>query len=295
MTLPSPTNSPRAEVRDLGFRPYVGARRPASQNGWVMARYGLRRAWSSLLIKLCVLLAWGPAVVAAAAFGIFGYLSAQNPGQMPAPELGVYASRLSSAQVWLFMTATAVGAATGCIAHDRARGAFAFYFTKPVTPRQYLLGRAGAVFSLLVLVHALPCTLFAGLAMMLEDAGFALDSLRVLGGLWCVSLVSALSVTALSFAVSSAVSTPTLAAFAFAALWFIPHVGSVLVELAADAPFVRFTSLPALLATFADPLLDSTSETSLLDASIAFGLLLGLSALSLLFAHNRITYASLRG
>jgi ABC-type transport system involved in multi-copper enzyme maturation permease subunit len=260
-----------------------------------MARYGLRRAWSSLLVKLCVLLAWAPALVAAGAFGVLGYLAAQNPGQMPAPSLGLYASRLSSAQIWLFMTAVAVGAATGAVAHDRARGAFAFYFTKPVTPQHYLVGRAGAVFGLLVLVHAVPCTLFAGLAMMLQDAGLGLAGARVLGGLWALSLVSALSLTAVSFAVSSVVSTPTLAAFAFAALWFIPHMGSVLVDLAADAPFSRFTSLPALLSTLADALLEPESAVTTLDASIALAMLLGLSALSLVFAHTRITQASLRG
>ena len=34
----------------------------------------------------------------------------------------VYARRLSSVQTWVFVTAVAVGAATGSIAEDRARG-----------------------------------------------------------------------------------------------------------------------------------------------------------------------------
>ncbi len=285
----------RAEVRDLGFRPYVGTRRPAAQNGWVMARYGLGRAWSSLLVKLCLILAWVPALVAAGAFGILNYLASKNPGQMPAPDLGVYANRLSHAQIWLFMTAVAVGAATGSVAHDRARGAFSFYFTKPVTPRQYLLGRAGAVFALLVLVHALPCSLFTGLALMLQDGASLLDGLAVLAALWGVALVSALSVTALSFALSSAVSTPTLAAFAFAALWFIPHMGSFLVSLASDLPFLRFVSLPALLSALADPWLDPAGEATRLDSAIALAILTLLSALGLAFAEQRIRQASAQG
>ena len=292
---PGDPDQRRAEVRDLGFRPYVGTRRPASQNGWVMARYGLSRAWSSLLVKLCLILAWGPALIAAAVFGVLNYLAAKNPGQMPAPDLGVYAQRLSSAQIWLFMTATAVGAATGSIAHDRARGAFSFYFTKPVTPRQYLLGRAGAVCGLLMLVHALPCTLFAGLAMMLQDGGALLDGMRVLLALWAVALVSSLSMTALSFAVSSAVSTPTLAAFAFAALWFIPHMGSVLVSLASELSFVGFTSLPALLRTFSEPWLDATSEVPKLHSALALGLLLLFAGLLFAFTELRVRKASAQG
>jgi ABC-type transport system involved in multi-copper enzyme maturation permease subunit len=260
-----------------------------------MARYGLSRAWSSLLVKLCLILAWGPALISAAAFGVLSYLASKNPGQMPAPDLGVYANRLSYAQIWLFMTATAVGAATGSIAHDRARGAFSFYFTKPVTPRQYLLGRAGAVLGLLVLVHALPCTLFAGLAMMLEDGTALLDGLRVLAVLWGVAMVSALSMTALSFAVSSVVATPTLAAFAFAALWFIPHMGSVLVSLASELEFVRFTSLPALLNTLAEPWLDASSEVPKLHSLLALALLLLFSALLFAFAELSVRKASAQG
>ena len=107
--------------------------------------------------------------------------------------------------------------------------------------------------------------------------------------------MSALSVTAVSFALSSAVSTPTLAAFAFAALWFIPHLGSFVVSLASDLPFLRFTSLPALLSALADPWLDPASEATRADSAIALTVLTLLSALALAFAEQRIRQASAQG
>jgi len=50
-------------VRDLGYRPYEGARLPPANNTWVMLRHGLARAWASWLVKIAVFLSAGPLLV----------------------------------------------------------------------------------------------------------------------------------------------------------------------------------------------------------------------------------------
>jgi ABC-type transport system involved in multi-copper enzyme maturation permease subunit len=282
----------RAELRDLGFRPYVGARHPPSHNGWVMFRYGLSRAWSSLLVKLVLLLAWGPALIAAVAFAVVGFIAAKNPGQMPGPVLAEYARRLSGVQTWLFVTATAVGAATGAIAEDRARGAFTFYFTKPLSQSQYLAGRAGALFGLITLVHALPCTLFALCALGLDETTTLLSSLRVLGALWAAAAVAGACATAVALAVSSAGPSPTLASFIFLSLWVVPYLGASIASLGSEVAFARYVSLPGLLSTFSAPLFASSPEVSPYESLGALAGLFALTAGCVLFTHDRLVRAS---
>jgi ABC-type transport system involved in multi-copper enzyme maturation permease subunit len=282
----------RAELRDLGFRPYVGARHPPSHNTWVMFRYGLARAWASLLLKLVLLLAWGPALIAAVAFAVVGFIAAQNPGQMPGPVLADYARRLSGVQTWLFVTSAAVGAATGALAEDRARGAFTFYFTKPLSQGQYLAGRGAALFVLLTLVHALPCTLFALCALALDDASTALSALRVLGALWAAAVAAGAVVTAVALAVSSAGPSPTLSAFIFLSLWVVPYLGASIASLGSELSFARYVSLPGLLATFTTPLFASSSEVTLPESLAALAALAAVSVGCLFFAHDRLVRAS---
>ena len=43
-------------IRDLGYRPYVGDRLPASNNTKVLLRQSLRRAWASWLVKVAAFL-----------------------------------------------------------------------------------------------------------------------------------------------------------------------------------------------------------------------------------------------
>ena len=50
-------------VRDLGYRAYEGELRPASQNVWVMLRYGLWRIWGSWMNRLVVFFFWLPFVL----------------------------------------------------------------------------------------------------------------------------------------------------------------------------------------------------------------------------------------
>jgi ABC-type transport system involved in multi-copper enzyme maturation permease subunit len=257
-----------------------------------MFRYGLARAWSSLVVKLVLLLAWGPALIAAVAFAIVGYIAAQNQGQMPGPVLADYARRLSAVQTWLFVTAATVGAATGAIAEDRLRGAFTFYFTKPLSQRQYLAGRGGALFALITLVHALPCTLFVLGALGLDEASTLVSGLRVLGAVWATAVVAGATVTALALAVSSSGPSPTLAAFIFLSLWVVPYLGASIASLGSEISFAKYVSLPGLLATFSTPLFADTEETTLLASAGALAGLVALSAACLVFTHDRLVRAS---
>ena len=163
-------------IRDLGYRPYDGERHPAEKNTWVILRHSLGRAWRSWIVKLTLLFSWVPVVGFIIATRVAGAFS--GPGESFDPS--GWLDALLHAQ-WLtagFVLTLASGA--GAIAYDLNHNGFAYFFSKPVTAAQYLIGRIGAVFVLTLMVTWLPCVLFS-LAMIALNSGTPMDNLVAFG------------------------------------------------------------------------------------------------------------------
>lgn len=253
-------------IRDLGYRPYEGARLPASHNTWVLLRHGARRAWGSWLVKLAVFGGFLPALFAVAAVGIafwFGQQMGEGGPRGDLVEAPKMMRLLFDVQLWLFLTMITLGAGAGAIAEDLTYRAFQFYFAKPVTPEQYLSGRVAAVAIYCVVFTFLPALLVITTVVAtalpearLEKAGLVLPALLL-------SLVIGPVLAVASVAVSSLSKSRALTMSAWLLILIVPHVIASIVAGIGEWPWLKLTSLPALLGVVGDAFFKIEREDAL--------------------------------
>lgn len=236
-------------VRDLGYRPYDGARLAPSHNTSVLLRYGMRRAWGSWLVKIAIFLGWVPALLFMA---FVGFLWAT--GQTSALEGARLVRSIFDWQLWMFVTLVTLGAGASAIAEDLTFKAFQFYFAKPVTPPQYLAGRAVAVAFWCFVLTFVPAAM-----VVLAVVGTAEESARLESvGLILPALVNALliatTVSAASVAISSLSASRALTMSAWILLFIVPHAIAFVVFQISEWPWLLLVSIPALLGIVGDAL-----------------------------------------
>jgi hypothetical protein len=247
-------------IRDLGYRPYEGERLPASNNTKVLLRHGLSRAWGSWLLKIAAFTAWVPAIVAMVYLGVMTWILQQQLAQMPAggeippPPGAEFVKGLFWWQFWFFLSLVGIGAGASAIAEDIKFKAFAFYFAKPVTPPQYLVGRIVAVGSWCFLLTLVPALLVVAMLtgispeeMRVEQAGLAIPALLY-------SLLLSIVVSTASIGVSALSDSRALTMSAWLVLLFIPQVLAAIVNAIADWPWLYLISIYELLSVCGDAL-----------------------------------------
>ncbi|MBC7174509.1 MAG: ABC transporter permease subunit, partial [Polyangiaceae bacterium] len=212
-------------LRDLGYRPYEGERLPPSHNVWVLWRYGISRAWASVLVKLSAFFGWVPGAIGLIGVGIFFWFSQKGQVESPAElKPQEWVARLLYGQMWIFATAVSLGAGSAAVAEDFTYKAFQFYFAKPVTPTQYLVGRVLAVAVLIFALCFIP-TLFLVLGLTLA----APDSLRLeWASLFFPALVHSVVIATVmssaSVGVSALSKSRALTMSTWILLLLVPHV-----------------------------------------------------------------------
>lgn len=253
-------------VRDLGYKPYVGKRLPASNNSMVLFRHGMRRAWGSWLVKTCVFVGWLPMVafmVAAAAQLWFGNQT-EGAAAFDDVEAARWVNRLIFVQIWAFVSMITFGAGAGAISEDISQKAFQFYFAKPITRIQYLMGRVGAVSMWSFLVTFVPAFMLAGILVGLVEDTARLATLGLLIPTLFQCLLIALVCGCVSVGVSSIGASRALTMSAWLLLFIVPQVVALVVEGIGDWPWMRLLSLPALLEVTGDAFfqVDRTDDLS---------------------------------
>jgi hypothetical protein len=254
-------------IRDLGYRPYDGDRRPASYNSGILLRHGLRRAWGSWLVKIAAFLCWLPPVITMALLG-FRYWLASGPaaGQVE-PLDAIAAGRMIDLlywwETWLFVTMVTLGAGAPVIAEDFTHKSFQFYFAKPVTTVQYLAGRTGAVaiwvFGLLFVPGVLVTILMVGTA----EPEYRLEVAGLFFPVFGQALLVALVTSAASVGVSSISKSRALTMSAWMLLFIVPHALAAIVDSVGDWPWLKLASIPALLDVMSLELLKQPTESEL--------------------------------
>lgn len=258
-------------IRDLGYRPYEGKRLPPSNNTWVMLRHGLGRAWGSWLVKVSGFLCWVPPLIMGAYIGIH-YMAANSMDRMGNGQMrgvvepldgGDLLHSLYGWQLWIFGLMISLGAGASAISEDFTHRAFQFYFAKPVTPQQYLLGRVMAVgiwiFSILFVPGFLVTMLLVGTATpdaRLENLGLMLPAL-----LHALLVSATIAIGAVG--VSSLSKSRALTMSAWILLFLVPWVLATIVDAVGEWPWLKLVSLPALLSVMGDTLFKVTREDAL--------------------------------
>jgi len=248
----------------LGYRAYEGELRAPSQNLWVMMRHGLWRIWGSWLNKFVVFFFWVPLLVLGLmAMARFAAVGPELP-EIPEDAVGfgrwfmsppaVWIRTLTGIQFWFFASLVTIRSGAGVISEDLNNRAYQFYFAKPLTPIQYLLGRTGAlaiwVFGLIFVPSLLMILLFMGLGPeteRLERLGL------VLPALFDATLI-AVAMSTLSVATSALSRSRALTLTAWALILFVPFTLAFLVQGIGDVEWVFAASLPGALWSVGDAL-----------------------------------------
>lgn len=228
-------------IRDLGYRAYEGELRPSSNNVWVLTRYGIARIWGSWINRLAVFGSVLPllALVVIAVIRVLMLdgrelppVSAEEAGDVPwmAAPPAVWLRTLTGIQFWFVVTVVTLRSGAGVIAEDFTNRAYQFYFAKPVTPLQYIVGRAAALAIFLFALIAIPTTILAVVLaavgpedQLLENLGLALPALLDAA---MISVACAI----LSIAISAVSKSRALTMMAWGVLLFVPAVLASLIE-----------------------------------------------------------------
>lgn len=238
-------------IRDLGYRPYDGERHGADRNTRVLLRHSLTRAWRSVVVKLVLIFCWVPAT----GFALF----ARFAGDRVDPETLLIILMQTQWMTFGFVLAFATGA--GAIGYDITHGAFSFFFAKPLHPRQYLMGRMGAVSLLIFVVIGVPIGMLwlalVGLAPPEKLAEAALLLFPAMGG----ALLAALVLGICSVGISALGDSRALTMTAWVMLFLVPWSISLLASVA-GWPWLELGSVPSLLTTIVTALFQKTEETS---------------------------------
>jgi hypothetical protein len=280
-------------IRDLGYKPYEGARLPPSNNSWVMLRQGLARAWASWLVKIAVFLSIFPPLIACLAVGALRYLASQMGQSEETVELGSRALReLFRYETWLVVSLVTFGAGAAAIAEDLTFKALQFYFSKPVTPLQYLVGRVSAIAILLFAMTFLGGLFVVLIAGVTAQPEHRVDDFGLLAPMLVYSLVLSLFMASASVSVSCLSPSRALTMSAWGLLFVVPHVIASIVDGIAngDFPWLFLASFTGLLGTVADALFKVETESDL-EWFHAAPILLGLAVLGLWGAHERLRHA----
>lgn len=280
-------------IRDLGYKPYEGARLPPSNNSWVMLRQGLARAWGSWLVKIAIFLSIFPPLIACLAVGAGRYLASQMGQPDETIELGSNALRqVFRYETWLVVSLITLGAGAAAIAEDLTFKAFQFYFSKPVTPVQYLAGRVSAIALIIFLITFLGGLFVVLVAGVTAQPEHRLEDFGLIAPLLVYALVLSLFMASGSVAISSLSPSRALTMSAWGLLFVVPHVIAAIVDGIAQGefPWLYLASFTGLLGTIADALFKVESESDL-QWFHAAPILVGLAVLGLWGAHERLRRA----
>ncbi len=194
-----------------GYRAYAGPLRPGRWRFLPIAGAAVRRnlRWWTWVLFVASLL-FGSAFFYFAVFMVYA-------GPSMIPSLGgqglrffravvgdprVYANMMEYQAIWALVLGTVVGA--GEIAEDLRTGALVFYLGKPVTRRDYVLGKVFAVSGPILAVTLLPTLLLFLLQASFESSwGWVADHARVVPAAAGFSLLVCLFVSALVLGVSA--------------------------------------------------------------------------------------------
>ena len=252
-------------IRDLGYRAYEGELRPSSNNVWVLTRYGIARIWGSWINRLAVFGTVLPLlamiVIALVRMALLGgrelpEISADEAGQVAwfAAPPAVWLRTLTGIQFWFVVTVVTLRSGAGVIAEDFTNRAYQFYFAKPVTPLQYIVGRAAALAIFLFALVAIP-TAILGVVLaavgpeeqFLENLGLALPA-------QLDAAMIAITCAVLSIAISAISKSRALTMMAWGVVLFVPAVLASLIEGITEHEWGWLASLPGMLWVTGDAL-----------------------------------------
>ena len=249
---------------EFGYRPYEGPRLASHHATWVLFRHAFRSGWSAWIVRVAVIASWIPPLLVSAWLGLEYWLRGQA-AQRSAPEvfdaarvLGI----LTHWQLWLFVFAVGLGLGAVSIAEDLRSRAFQFYFSKPLTPGQYLLARSAAVAAWCWIVLGPPLIWVWLILVGTAPAEQTWMRLALLLPVLAVSGLLASMVALTSVGISALSPSPRLSMGVWLLFFVLPHLLALALQHFTGVETWRALSLPATLTSLSDLCFDPHKHLS---------------------------------
>ena len=202
-------------IYDQGYRPYEARRPLRTLRFWPITREALRlllarRAYLGLLI-----VSWLPLVARAIhLFAVTRFAEAQRVLPFDERTFGDFLNQ----QIGFALIITIFGGA-GLIANDLRTGAILVYLSRPLTRRDYVLGKLGVLLALNLSVTLAPALLLYSIALSLASEEFLKLKLAWIAPAIVVqSIVVSLVLSLVALAISSLSKNARVAGLAFVGL-----------------------------------------------------------------------------
>ena len=294
--------APRAAIHDLGYKRYVGTRRPQSTRWRVIVKNLVATSWRGWWrMKLWII----AAIMTTVVFGVIMYITRDKVFE----ELmrGGVAMKFTDAMVamsyqfypwWGFLLGSTIAA--GAVARDLRAGAFEFYFSRPVRPIDYLAGKAGGVFLVMGLAMAAGPLLLSFFRVGLSrDVDEVWPNLAVVPKVALIGVLSSLAYAVVPLAISTMGARPRITISIWVVFYFI--FGGIVegIAMGLHIPDLAVVSLPNAVRSFAWGVLDVQIPMSgpheLPGVVASTGALLGYIVLGLAVLHMRLRAAEQAG
>ena len=247
-------------VHDLGYRNWVGKRSHQLIRPLFVARSGITLVWRRRMLKLLLMVAWLPIAIPAGGIFVFErgvtdpsyrrFVAQTLRGPMDRPDLAqqVMQDPVSIRhEVWsalilgffrvpqLYSMVLLIGLiAPLLISYDLRSKAYLQYFSRPLSPNEYIAGKSAVIWFFLGMITTLPGLTLYGLGVLLSP------EISVVGMTWDIPLRILLAsvalivpTTALAISYSACTVENRYASFAWFATWIM---GSVAYQILTNAP-----------------------------------------------------------
>ena len=296
-----PTGRAAAAIHDLGYKRYVGTRRPQSTRWRVLVKNVVATSWRGWWrMKVWVI----GCAATTVGIGVPMYLSRNRIVEELVP--GGMALRWADALLPLsfqflhfFALILAATTAAGSVARDFRAGAFEFYFSRPVRPVDYVLGKvvgSTLVASAALLAGPLLLSLFrVGLSRDLDEV---LATLGLVPRIALVGVMASLAYAVVPLAFSSLSTRPRITTAMWLAFYLLFGKTVEGLSFVMHLPDLAAISLPRAVEGFAFGLFQVTMPGfSRLTPGLAasYGSLLAYTAVGLAVLHVRVKQAERAG
>jgi len=235
-------------IYDLSYRQWSGVWTSHPYRWWVITRQGINILGRKRRFLVLMILSALPFLVRC----VMLYLSTVL-GRIPLLTINAKFFEDFLSQQMFFVFIIAIYAGAGLIANDLKANALQIYFSKPITRRDYVMGKLGVLFFFLALPTLVPGMLLFFLAVLFKsDASFLEQNYWVPASVLGYSLLIIATYSVVMLAVSSLSKSSRFAGIVFAALFFFSRIFYQILSVVLRSTRVAWVSLGNNLTQIGD-------------------------------------------
>jgi len=248
-------------IHDLGYKRYVGTRRPTSTRWRVIVRRQMATAWHGWFrMKAAV----GLAIVTTCVFGGMMYFLTngimfrgfRRVGDLP---LTIADGALPASLDWYRRAAFLLGLTViaGAVAGDRQSGAFTFYFARSIRPRDYVAGKLGGALAMTASILVLGPLVLALLRLGLcDDTDALVAHLAIVPEALAIGALATLVYAIVPLGISALFASRRYAVAVWAAYWLIATTAAGRIGIATGSSWIAALDLARAIEAVTHRLFD---------------------------------------